>query len=143
MKKVALATVLGVAALAGCASEDGSEPDPAAVIEEYESAYNSGDIEAVMAFYTEDSTLIGHPLGDDLVVGLVAIRDSVKIDMAEAAESDPYEISNVETSGDTVTWDHTWTNRRGQDWCAEGNRAVIADGTILSWTFAPDPGLCP
>jgi hypothetical protein len=42
-------------------------------------------------------------------------------------------------SGDTVTWDSTWTDDQGREYCAEGHRAVIADGTFVTWTFGPGP----
>lgn len=114
--------------------------DPAAVIEAYVSAYNAEDIDAVMALFTEDSTIVGHPTLSD-AVGLDAIRLLTIEDRQMAAEADPYAISNVQTDGDTVTWDHTWTNDAGEDWCQEGLSAVISDGTIVSWAFA-EPELC-
>ena len=64
-------------------------------------------------------------------------------DRAAAANQTPYEISNVEVAGNTVSWDNVWTNGNGASYCAEGHKAVIEDGTIVSWEFAPNPHPCP
>jgi hypothetical protein len=139
--------VVGAAAilmLVGCGDDDSSDTadsDPAQVIEDYRIAYNSGDIDAVMAFFSEDSVVSGHPVTPDST-GLTAIRNLHVDDIARGAQTDAYKITNVEASGDNVTWDHVWTNNEGTDWCAEGHSAAIANGEILSWAFAPDPQPC-
>ena len=140
MNKIAIALVVATATLAGCSGDDESQSNPGEVIEAYVSAYNAEDIDAVMALFTEDSTIVGHPTLSD-AVGLDAIRLLTIEDRQMAAESDPYAISNVTTDGDTVTWDHTWTNDAGANYCVEGHSAVITDGTIVSWAFA-EPELC-
>jgi hypothetical protein len=61
----------------------------------------------------------------------------------DAADVNPWKISNIQVTGNTVTWDHVWTNDLGEDWCAEGHSAVIEDGKIQSWAFAPNPEPCP
>lgn len=116
--------------------------DPAMVIEAYVNAYNAGNIDAAMAWFSQDATVTGHPGGLADAVGATAIRWLTITDRSWAAEANPYEISNVKTSGDTVTWDHTWTNKEGADYCAAGNRAVISDGLIVSWAYATDADLC-
>jgi hypothetical protein len=60
--------------------------------------------------------------------------------MAAAGGSDPYSIANVEVVGDTVTWDHRWTNSDGDDWCAAGQSAVVEGGVIVSWNW-PQTGV--
>jgi hypothetical protein len=126
---------------------DGSElrgaaaADPAQVIEDYRIAYNSGDIEGVMALFSDESVLRGHPFSVRST-GLVAIRRVQFRDLAIAAPADAYRIANVEVSGDTATWDHVFTNSEGTRWCGEGHSAVIADGKILNWDFAPDRHEC-
>ncbi|MGB9372528.1 MAG: nuclear transport factor 2 family protein [Jiangellales bacterium] len=139
MNKTALVLVVATATLAGCSGDDDGQSNPAAVIETYVSAYNADDIDAVMALFTEDSTMVGAIVGE--AVGLDAIRQFTIEDREMAADADPYAISNVQTDGDTVTWDHTWTNDAGEDWCMQGLSAVITDGTIVSWAFA-EPELC-
>jgi hypothetical protein len=119
-----------------------ASPSPAGVLEDYRVAYNAGDIDGVMALFTEDSTITDHPLAATDIVGLELIRRVHLSDMAIAAESDAYEFSNVEVSDDTVTWDHIWTHEDGAQYCGEGDRAVISDGTILTWNFATPNTRC-
>ncbi len=104
-------------------------------------AYNSGDIDAVMAFFTDESVMTGHPFTAE-AAGPIAIRAVQSEDLASAATGAAYTISNVEVSVTTVTWDHVWNNNVGQQWCGVGHNAVIEDGKILSWTW-PEPFLCP
>ncbi len=119
-----------------------SVDDPASVIQATVAAYNAGDIDAVMALFTEQSVVTNHPFSINSR-GITDIRSLQEEDRAAAAEVNPYEIFNVQVTGNTVTWDHVWTNDLTQDWCAEGHRAVIEDGKILSWDFAPNPHRCP
>lgn len=116
--------------------------DPAAVIEAYVRAYNADNVDAVMAWFSEDAAVTDHPGGLADAVGADAIRRLTITDRSWAAQSDPYEISNLNTDGDTVTWDHTWTNNNGEHFCADGNRAVITDGLIVSWTYADNADVC-
>jgi uncharacterized protein (TIGR02246 family) len=120
----------------------GTSDDPAAVIEQYTTAYNSGDIDAIMAVFTEDSVLYGFP-GTSEAAGLTVIRRLYTHDLANAASTDAYSISNVEVDGDTVTWDQLWVNKEGKNYCMEGQSAVIKDGKILTWTWPSDNSPCP
>jgi hypothetical protein len=107
---------------------------PSQTISAYMTAYNGHDIDAVMAFFTEESAVTGHPFAAE-AAGLSAIRILHIEDMAAAAESGAYRISNVEVTGNTVTWDHVWTNDGGTKYCPQGQSAIIEDGTILTWTW--------
>jgi hypothetical protein len=142
--RVATGLLIAVVVLAGCGDDDSGDAvdsDPVEVIENYRIAYNDGDIDAVMALFSEESVVSGHPFAVE-AAGLAAIRHMQLLDMGAAAETDAYKILNVEVSGDTVTWDHVWTTDDGTDWCAEGHNAVIANGQILTWTFAADGDPC-
>jgi hypothetical protein len=132
MKIRLLLTVVIVVALAaaGCSS-DGSEPDD--VINDYVAAYNSGDIDAMMAAYTDDSVLCGYDPSE--VAGLTALRALWTDDLAGAASTDAWSISNVEVDGDTVTWDQVWVDNEGGNYSLEGQSAVIKDGKILIWNW--------
>jgi len=112
---------------------------PAEVIEEYREALNAKDLDAVIALFTEESTFSGHPAMYD-GSGLTSIRALHAIDTAMTTDFDAYEFRNVETIGNTVTWDHHRTNADGDVDCGEGHRAVVDDGKILSWTYAPQFG---
>jgi uncharacterized protein (TIGR02246 family) len=138
-----LFVVLAVVAvvLVGCGDDDdaesGDDSDAAAVIEAYEAAYNSGDLDAVVAVFSEDAVITGHPSGQGPATGLTEIESLHVRDMNSAAEADAYSFTNIETDGDTVTWDHVWTNGAGEDGCGEANSAVVTEDKIVTWTWAP------
>lgn len=138
-KRLLIGLVWAVLALGACGGDDA---DPAAVIEDYISAYNSGDIDAVMTLFSEESVVTGHP-SEARSEGLDAIRSVQEGDIAAAATSNAYTISNVDVSGDTVTWDHVWTNSTGNQFCQQGHDAVIKDGKILTWDWPGGGFSCP
>ena len=138
--------VVGVAAwLISSLDEDGSSPvvaaadNPADTIEAYAEANNSGDIEAVMVLFSEESIIVDFPHDpnpNNESEGMDEIRALLLADMSSAAESNAYTISNVEVTGSTVSWDHLYVNNQDQGWCRQGNVAEVQDGKILHWTFA-------
>ncbi len=130
--RFAIAVVMAVALTAAGCSSDSDEP--ADVLNDFVAAYNSGDLESVMVFFTEESSITGHPFNSN-ASGLTVIRALHVEDMAAAADADAYSISNVKVTGDTVTWDHVWVNSSGERFCKTGQSAVIEDGKIVSWTW--------
>jgi len=62
--------------------------------------------------------------------------------MAAAASENAYTISNVEVSGNMVTWDHLWVNEVGEEYGQVGQSAVVEEVIILSWTW-PDGDFDP
>jgi hypothetical protein len=115
---------------------------PAGTIGAHVAAYNAADIDGVMALFTEESVITGHPF-DASSTGLAEIRALHVTDMAAAASENAYTISNVEVSGNTVTWDHLWVNDVGEEYCQFGQSAVVEEGIILTWTWPSDGGDCP
>lgn len=113
---------------------DAAANDAATTIDAYIDAYNTGDIDAVMALFSEDSVMNAHPM-DDEAIGLAAIRAVQVQDLAAAAAENAYTISNLQVAGSTVTWDHVWTARDGRQSCQYGHIATVEDGKILSWTW--------
>lgn len=113
---------------------DAAADDPASTIRAYIDAYNAGDIDAVMALFSDDSVIVGHPFASEQS-GLAAIRNIQSMDISAAATENAYTISNVQVTGNTVTWDHIWFNRDGDRFCLDGHSAIVEDGTILSWTW--------
>lgn len=122
----------------------------AATLDAYLSAYNAGDIDGVMALFSEESVVIAHPtqdyVGEPFATesrGLAEIQDLHMADLNAAANENAYTISNVEIIGNTVTWDHLWVNSQGMEFCKSGNEAVIEDGKFVSWTFPGGGSACP
>lgn len=64
--RVGLAVLATAVALPACSTDtdaaDRSPDAPAATIEAYVEAYNAGDIDGVMALFSEESEVIGSPL---------------------------------------------------------------------------------
>lgn len=132
MRRFLLALTFVAMLICGCA--DGGT-DPASTMSAYVTAYNSGDIDEVMVFFSEDSVITGHPYPVE-ARGLEGIRELHIADRQAAAAEDPYMISNVEAVGDTVTWNQTWLSSTGQEYCHESQSAVVRDGVILSWDWS-------
>lgn len=121
-----IALVVGVIFSAWGCSE--SSTDKAAVIESYISAYNDGDLDAVMAHFDDTSSIIGHPTSTAASAdGREIIERLHEYDLV----GETYTISNVAVDGDTVTWDSVW----GVDGCVRGHTAVVTDGIIQTWTW--------
>ncbi len=138
-----IVAVVGVSVL--LVADDGSDVvGPAGVIEDYTAALNAGDIDAVMALFSEESVLSGHPFGIGFEsTGLSAIRALQVEHMGITTREDALTISNVEVTGNTVTWDYVLTSDDGAQFCIQGHSAVVEDGKILTWAW-PGGGVdCP
>ena len=137
-----IVAVVGVSAL--LVADDGSDVvGPAGVIEDYTAAFNAGDIDAVMALFSEESVLSGHPFGIGFEsTGLSAIRALQVEHMGTTTREDALTISNVEVTGNTVTWDDVLTSDDGAQFCIQGHSAVVEDGKILTWAW-PGGVDCP
>ena len=133
-----LVAVISMAVILGAC---GGDDDPAATLEGYIAAYNAGDIDEVMTFFSEDSVMTGHPFAPS-ASGLAQIRSVQTQDLGAAASANAYTISNVEVSGDTVTWDHVWVSDGGSEFCQYGQSAVVEDGVFLTWTWPSGGGDC-
>ena len=94
-----------------------------------------------MAVFSEESVVTGHPF-DAETTGLVAIRALNVDDILASAKENAYTISNVEVTGNTVTWDQAWISSDGSQFCRQGQSAVVEDGTIVSWTWSSN-STCP
>jgi hypothetical protein len=103
--------------------------DPADVINDYVAAYNSGDVDKAMVLFTEDSTITGHPTGTGSANSLDEIQ---ALHLQDLSYGRGYTISNVETSGNTVTWDTVWGDNYG---CVEGHTTVTNGDKIVSWSW--------
>ena len=141
------------------AADDAGEADdgtgettmsPEEVVEAYRLAYNADEIDGVMALFSEESILVDHPTalfggvgdGGNTLTGLDEIRQANAQDRTSAADGGAYEFLDVEVSGDTITWDHTWEGVNGAEWCGEGHNAVIVDRVFVTWNYAQDTHPC-
>lgn len=140
---IAMVVALTLTAM-GCSSDS---DDPSEVVDQYVAAYNSGDIDAVMAVFTEESELNGNAYsqGNRETVGLAAIRTLIDFDMALITNENAITISNVEVTGNTVTWDEVWDpDDSGFAYCQYGLSAEIEDGKFVTWTWPEgDVAECP
>jgi hypothetical protein len=123
----------------GCSSDS---DDPSDVDEQYVAAYNSRDIDAAMAVFTEESVVCGRPFSSDSA-DLTRIRTAETQDLVADASTDAYSISNVEVDSDPLSWDQAWVNTQAESHCQNGQTAVIRDGKILTWTWPSDESACP
>ncbi len=139
MRRSLIAVILMALVGGACGGDDA---DPASTIEAFVVEYNAGNIAAVMALFSEESVITGHPF-DASSTGLAEILALHVNDMAAAASEEAYTISNVEVTGTTVTWDHVWVNNGGGESCKFGQSAVVEDGIILSWTWPGGGFACP
>lgn len=140
------AVIAGVAiAFATISSDpDAAASDPAAVIREYEAAYNARDLDRLMELFTEESVV---DTGEARLEGLDQIRFEFEGRLARAADRNALEISNVEVDGSTVTWDDAVRLRSepldGYTYCSTGSSAVIEGGTVVSWSGRQANRSCP
>ena len=139
MRRSLMAVILMALVLGACGGDDA---DPASTIEAFVVEYNAGNIAAVMALFSEESVITGHPF-DASSTGLAEILALHVEDMSAAASENAYTISNVEVSDSTVTWDHLWVNNGGEEYCQVGQSAVVEDGIILTWTWPDGDFACP
>ena len=91
-----------------------------------------------MAFFAEDAVIHRHPW---------ALRLDVPLEGAEEIRASPaiirdtnggYEISNVQASGNMVTWDYVRDSGGTERvvCTGAGHQAIIEDGKILEWTHS-------
>ncbi len=139
---VVVLAIVAVVSLTGSNDSDVADAR-SATIHAYIDAYNAGpgNIDAIMAFFTEESVITGHPLSSNDVTGIAPIKNLHQMDLSQTAVP-AYTISNVEVSGNTVTWDHVRTHVIFEDFCGEGNTAIVEDGKILAWTYV-EMATCP
>ena len=122
--------------VAGCSS---SSDDPASVLADYAETRISGDVDAVMAFYTTDAVVKGHPLdNDDVATGIDEIRVLQEQIPARQGSAAGIEYLDVVVSGSTVTFSHAF--RWGGGGCSGGidNAATVEDGKIVGYVWGTD-----
>lgn len=118
--------------------------DPAAVLADYQEARNSGDVDAVMAFYVEDAVVEDHPLGGDgVATGVLEIRGLEAQVPGIQGSTGGIEYTDIVVSGNTVTFNTKFLNSGGNCFGAAGIVVTVEEGKITSWVYGPgDPSQC-
>ncbi len=117
--------------------------DPMAVVQAFNDASNSGDIERVLVFFTDDSVIrtIPPPLppSPESPTGKQQIREWFEPKMRNLHVAS----SNLKTSGDTVTWDANVSGdmfrQMGIDSFDVMAEAVVKGGKITSFNVTQTP----
>jgi ketosteroid isomerase-like protein len=137
-----IATAISLALILGACGGDDS--DPAAVLADYLEVWNAEDGEAVMVFYAEDAVIEGHPEDTDgLATGkseILAIEQRMQIHQESTGR---LEFTNMEVSGNTVTFDDIFHNGDGDCFSSTGDKVTVEDDKITLYVFGElDPDLC-
>jgi hypothetical protein len=135
----ALAFSIAISAACG-----GSGTDSGDALDAYVEAYNARDLSGVVAVFAEDAVVTGHPLAgsDSVTTGWDEIRDLEEQDMVLSAVADAYEMTNVKTSDNRVSFDHIIRHKNGNCFSGTGHTLIVEDGKIVRWEWgAPQP--CP
>ena len=117
--------------------------DPMAVVQAFNEASNSGDIERILAFFTDDSVIrtVPPPLppSPEVPTGKQQIREWFEPQMPNLHVAS----SNLKTSGDTATWDASVSGdmfrQLGIDSFDVMAEAVVKGGKITSFTVTQTP----
>ena len=143
MPRISLLGALAfVVVVSPACSESGG--GPADVLEAYVDAYNARDLDGVVALFAEDAVVTDHPLAGSgsVTTGVDEIRDLEHRDMVLSAATNAYEMTNVETSGDTVSFGHIIRHQDGGCFAGTGHTLTVEDAKIVSWDWGtPQP--CP
>ena len=151
--RVVAGVLVAVLVLAGCSDDDSGDAagsDPAAVLAAYQEARNSGDMDALMAFYSDDAVVTNAPFdsistGEDepVATGVDEIRALESERPSFQRPEDATEFINVQVSGNRVTFDQTFFNDEEECFGDSGNEVTIEDGKITLYAWGPeDRSLC-
>ena len=137
-----IATGISLALILGACGGDDS--DPAAVLADYLEVWNAEDAEAVMVFYAEDAVIEGHPEDPDgLATGKSEILPIEQRMQGHQGSTGRLEFTNMEVSGNTVTFDDIFHNGDGDCFSSTGDKVTVADDKITLYVFGDlDADLC-
>ena len=138
-----LVMVISVALMLGACGGDDS--DPAAVLAGFEDARNSGDVDAVMAFYAEDAVVENHALDNDgLATGKLEIFPLEARVPRIIGSTGGFEATDTEVSGNKVTFSSIFHNAQGECFSNRGHQITVKDDkiTLHVWSDGEDPSLC-
>ena len=124
-----------------------ADASPEEVLTDYAAARNSGDINAVVAFYAEDAVVENHPLDDDgIATGTAEIRVLEEQVPGHQGSGDGVEYIDILVSGNRVTFDYMFFSRpAGADLSvipsclgATDNQVTVEDGKITVFVYGPE-----
>jgi ketosteroid isomerase-like protein len=126
----------------GCSSS--SEEDPESVLRAFETARNSGDVDAVMEFYAQDAVVMDRPSDED---GIANGRDEIRSMEAQVpgiqGSTGGIEFLDMTVSGNTATFNHKFLDADGGCFGGTGDQVTIEDDEITLYEWGPDdPGQC-
>jgi ketosteroid isomerase-like protein len=118
--------------------------DPVAVILAMNDLCNAGDLEGVLALFSDDAVLRNLPPPDPPEIGLLNGIQEIRAWFAPQIQHHLHVISqNYQTAGDTVTWDTTISEDTlravGIDSLEVMAEAIVQDGKITSFSITPTP----
>lgn len=113
--------------------DSAADPDAVAAVRAFEEAYNAGDLEAVLALFSDQAVVTGHPGpgGRQSRQGIVGITQLIEQDMGYRGK---YVFTELGGSGDTVEFTHRWSNSTTCG-TAEGHSMRVVNGKIVDWTW--------
>ncbi len=123
----------------------GGDADPSEVLQDYQEARNSGDVDAVMGLYAEDAVVENHPRDSDGVAnGVLEIRILEAQVPGLQGSTGGIEFTDLVVSGNTETFKETFFNEDGDCFSAAGNEVTVEDDkiTLYVWGQEEDPSLC-
>lgn len=110
------------------------DPQPLVVVKAFDSAFNAGDIDRVMAFFA-DQTILKSPHEPKIYAGRQQIREWIETQLGHIQVVSKHHQVN----GDSVTWQGTLTGdvvkQMGSSSIDEIAEAVVKDGKIVSFTL--------
>ena len=127
--------------LGACGSNDA---DPSAVLADYQDTRNSGNVDALMAFYATDAAVRDHPLdGDGIAKGVDEIRFLEAQVPGIQGSAGGIEFVDLVVSGSTVTFNHRFFNAEGDCFGGIRGQLTVEDGKITLYDWGPeDPTQC-
>lgn len=135
--------VASIVLVAGACEGGLSNPD--AVLTGYQDARNAGDIDDLMALYSEDAVVENHPVADGrTATGTADIRSLELAAIAFQGATGSIEFIERVVSGNTVTFKDRFQNARGECFSGGGHHVTVEDGKITEFVWGNEeaPDLC-
>lgn len=121
----------------------GGDADPGKVLQDYQDARNSGDVDALMSLYAEDAVVTGHPLDNDgTAQGVEEIRRLEAGVPSNQRSEDATEFVDIQVSGSSVTFGHMFFNNISGCVAGGGHKVTVEDGKITHYAWGTSGAPC-